>query len=215
MSKFKDETGNKYNMLTVVGLSHKTDKGKAYWKCLCDCGNETIVSGGNLRDGSVKSCGCLKYLPKDTHHLSNTKLYGVYRGMKTRCYTPSAFGYKYYGAKGIKICDEWNNSFESFYKWAMENGYEEGLTIDRLDNSKDYQPDNCRWTTREEQSNNRDFCVMITYKGKTQNLMCWCKELGLNYKRVHSRMFRLGWDFEKSAFTPIYRKEKETKENGL
>lgn len=207
MSNLKDLTGQKFALLTVINRVKNDAKGKAYWECLCDCGNTTVVSGSNLRNGAVKSCGCLRHKEKNTHHLSNTRLYRIWNAMIQRCNNQEHWAYKYYGKKGIKVCKEWENDFLAFYKWAIKNGYSETLTIDRIDNAKDYFPQNCRWVDRKTQSNNRIFCKMIEYNGKTQSLMQWCEELNLNYKRVHSRLYRLGWSFEKAISIPVKRKE--------
>lgn len=207
MSKIKDLTGQKFALLTVINRADSDSNGKAYWNCLCDCGNRTIVSGSNLRNGAVKSCGCLRRKEKNTHHLSNTKLYRIWNGIIQRCNNKKHCGYNYYGAKGIDVCEEWKNDFTIFYKWAVSNGYSEGLTIDRIDNTKGYSEQNCRWVSRKDQANNREFCKVIEYNGKTQTLMQWCEELNLNYKRVHSRLYRLGWTFEKAINTPVKRKD--------
>jgi len=157
--KSMDLTGHKYNKLTVIKLHHKTQKytidGKKkghqyFWLCKCDCGNETIIPTSNLRKGLIKSCGCLKY----THHLSNTRLYRIYIGMKTRCYNSKSLSYKDYGGRGITICQEWLDDFMNFYNWAKDNGYSDNLSIDRINVNGNYEPSNCRWATQEEQSNN-------------------------------------------------------------
>ena len=137
----------------------------------------------------------------------------VYHSMLARCYNPNAKSYKHYGERGITVCEEWLNTekgythygiyskgWRTFEKWALDNGYKEGLTIDRIDNDKGYSPENCRWVDRKVQANNRNFCRYITYKGKTQNLKQWCCELGLNYKTIHRRIKSLHWTIEK-AFT--------------
>lgn len=206
MSKIKDLTGQKFALLTVLNKAESVN-GKAYWNCVCECGNKTTVSGTNLRSGSVKSCGCLKHKTKKTHHLSNTRLYRIWNAIIQRCNNKNHWAYKYYGAKGITVCKEWESDFTIFYKWAVSNGYSEDLTIDRIDNKSCYCPENCRWVSRKIQSNNRSFCKMIEYDGRTQNLMQWCEELNLNYKRIHSRIYRLGWTFEKAINTPVKRKE--------
>lgn len=207
MSKFIDLTGKKFAMLTVVSRSENSSRGEARWNCVCECGNTTTVSGKNLKMGAVKSCGCLLRRPHDTHHLSNTKLYRIWNAMLQRCNNKNYSAYKYYGAKGVSICKEWANNFLAFYEWSIANGYSDELTIDRIDYNGNYSPDNCRWVDRKVQANNRTFCKMIEYNGKTQTLMQWCEELGLNYKRVHSRLYRLGWTFEKAISTPVKKKE--------
>ena len=142
---------------------------------------------------------------------TQTKLNLVYHAMLARCYNPNSRSYKDYGGRGIGVCEEWKNhekicthygiwskGWKAFEKWALENGYAEGLTIDRIDNDKDYSPSNCRWVTKKVQSNNRRYCRLITYKGKTQNLKQWCEELGLNYKTVHKRIVQENWAIEKA-----------------
>lgn len=199
MSKFIDITGERYNNLTVIEFDKKINK----WKCKCDCGNITYVSKSNLRGGGVKSCGCLRHKPTHTHNLSHTKIYQIWNGMKNRCYNPNLVDYKNYGARGITVCNEWRNSFETFYEWAIKNGYKEGLTIERIDNNDGYKPNNCKWITKGEQVNNRRNCCLYTYQDKTQTLAQWCKELNLNYALMHDRIRMRNWDFEKAVKTPV------------
>lgn len=123
------------------------------WLCECECGNYVIVPGRNLREGKTKSCGCLRRDLAKTratkHGLCGEKLYNIYAQMKRRCNKPSCKDYKWYGGKGIKICDEWKEA-QAFYIWAVNNGYRDGLSIDRIDSNKNYSPDNCRWITISE-----------------------------------------------------------------
>lgn len=130
------------------------------YECICDCGNTVIVLMDSLRTGNTKSCGCLsrekaKVPKRMTHRKTNTRLYRIWSHMKARCDNPKNNRYYCYGERGIKVCDQWHHSFEDFYQWAMDNGYEEHLTIDRIDCDKGYQPDNCRWVPLSEQSKNR------------------------------------------------------------
>lgn len=135
---------------------------------------------------------------KKTYHLGNKRLYNIWCGIKKRCNTKSAKDYKHYGARGITVCEEWGNSYKSFYDWATKNGYTDELTIDRIDNNKGYSPDNCRWATYKEQENNRRYNKSITYKGKTQNVKQWAEELGINYKTLWNRLFMYKWDTERA-----------------
>ena len=143
----------------------------------------------------------------------NTKkrLNHIYNGMKARCYKQNCNGFERYGGIGITVCEEWFNNdivtinnvrgtkgWFAFKKWALNNGYREGLTLDRIDNSKGYCPDNCRWVTKKEQANNRRSNHFITYKGKTQTIAQWCDELGLNSCRVRSRLTTYHWSIEKA-----------------
>lgn len=142
---------------------------------------------------------------------SISKLNRVYHAMLTRCTNPKSRSYQYYGMRGIKVCEEWENSekiythygiyskgWKAFEEWALKNGYKDGLTIDRIDTNKGYAPDNCRWVDRKIQNNNRRFCTLITYNNKTQTLKQWCEELNLNYKTVHKRIKMGNWDIEKA-----------------
>ena len=123
--------------------------------------------------------------------------------MRERCINKNHNHYKSYGGRGITVCDEWNdidNGFINFYNWAMNNGYEEGLTIERIDVNGNYEPSNCKWVTNTEQANNKRNTIYLKYNNKTQSLLDWCKELNLNYTLVRSRIKKYNWSIEK-AFT--------------
>lgn len=130
------------------------------------------------------------------------RLYGIWRGMKERCYSPKHINYHRYGGRGITVCEEWINSFQEFYDWAMANGYADDLTIDRKDNDGNYEPGNCRWATQKEQANNRRTNVKITYDGKTMDIKQWADELGICYTTLFFRITN-GWPVEKAFNEPI------------
>ena len=163
---------------------------QTYQKCLCDCGNIVIVPKSYLKSEHTRSCGCWVKEMHTTHGLSQSRIYKVYSGMKKRCYDKNHKLYNRYGGRGITICDEWLNDFMAFYNWSMANGYQDDLTIDRIDNNKGYSPDNCRWVTMLEQAQNTSKNVNITYKGKTQTISAWSRETGIPQNTI-SRRFRV------------------------
>ena len=136
-----------------------------------------------------------------THGKTGTRIHDIWRSIKRRCYTKSHKEYERYGARGIKVCEEWVNSFQEFYNWAMANGYRDDLTIDRKDTNGNYEPSNCRWVTQKEQQNNRRNNHYITYNGKTQTAKQWAEELNKNYSTIITRLNR-GWSIERTLNTP-------------
>lgn len=210
MRKFKDLTGQKFGRLTVLGrtddyVSPKGDR-TIQWLCLCECGNERKVQSSHLKDGHTKSCGCLNkdILSKtaSTHGDSETLLYKVYQNMKQRCVNPNNKRYEFYGGKGISVCKEWNDDYLKFKEWALENGYRQGLSIDRIDVDKDYEPSNCRWAGHKVQNNNRSINHYVTHNNVTKTLSEWADEYNIDYN-VFSWRIRKGWDVERALTTPI------------
>ena len=122
---------------------------------------------------------------REKHGMTNARIYRIYDSMKNRCYSQNDSSYKNYGAKGITVCDLWKSSFMDFYNWSMANGYNDDLSIDRIDGTKGYSPENCRWVTWKEQSRNLKSNVMITYNGKTQCATAWAEELGFKKDQVY------------------------------
>lgn len=159
MFRFVDLTGETFGRLTVVNKAGSSSKGYAVWVCLCECGEFTHVRSDKLKSGNTRSCGCLSVdtfgAKKIKHGLSSHKLYGVWRGMKQRCSDPFKQGYENYGGRGISVCDEWKADFKQFFDWCKNNGYEEGLQIDRIDNDGNYAPENCRFVTPSENKKNQ------------------------------------------------------------
>lgn len=206
-----DLTGERFGRLTVIGKSDIQDGKGLLWDCSCSCGNVVSVRSYNLRIGKTRSCGCLKRTDPNykTHGKSRTRIYGVWTNMKTRCCNPNSKAYPRYGGRGIKVCDEWTNPSE-FIKWANESGYNDGLTLDRIDNDGDYCPSNCRWVSMKVQGNNTSRNRLFTMNGETQTLAEWCEKTGMPYKTVYKRVFILGWDFEKAMNAPIDEKKRNT-----
>ena len=151
MSRCIDLTGQKFGRLTVIKRIENQGT-KAKWLCKCECGNFSKVTTDNLRNGHTKSCKCSIIKHKYAHKES---LYFRWIGIKERCNNPNAYNYKNYGLRGIKVCKEWNDDYLKFRQWALNNGYKENLTIDRINVNGNYEPANCRWTTWKEQNNNK------------------------------------------------------------
>lgn len=187
----KDLTGMHFGSLTVLSreIVSSTDK-RVAWRCLCSCGNEVIVKSNNLLSGHKISCNCFRSERMAKLNLkhgdSYSRLYNIYEKMKQRCTNPKDCNYANYGARGIKVCDEWKK-YETFRDWALSHGYCDYLSIDRIDVNGDYSPENCRWATGKEQSNNRRSSVKLEHNGEVRTLAEWCQLLGLNYKTVSRR----------------------------
>lgn len=164
---FIDMANQEFGRLTVVKNAGANSKGEYFWECQCSCGNTIIVRGSNLRNKKTASCGCLTRDRMLTHGHSNTRLYGIWGGMKSRCYNKNVVAFANYGGRGIVVCDEWKEDFKAFYGWAMANGYSEELSIDRINPNGNYEPSNCRWATSQCQAINRRSSHKIKYNNKT------------------------------------------------
>lgn len=208
MSKLIDLTGQRFGRLTVLERAKNDKLGRARWLCRCDCGKEKIVSGTNLRSGQTRSCGCLSKEMSVKNGLKSrigerslkhgdfgSKLYGVWAGMKRRCQNPNTTYYKDYGGRGIKVCNEWQN-YEAFKEWALESGYKEGLTIERIDVNGNYCPNNCKWIPLSAQNANKRNTIYIKYKGKLFTIKETAQITGFKERTIKGRYER-GWDSEK------------------
>jgi hypothetical protein len=185
------------DVISPLGKRHVT------WNCICDCGNSILVRSGNLISGSTTSCGCIKMEGNNIKHgKCYTRIYGIYKHMIQRCYYKKSNIYKYYGERGITVCDEWLNDFEKFYDWAINNGYQNNLTIDRKNTNGNYEPNNCRWITMKEQNNNRRSNHLITLNGETHNIDEWCMLLNLNRSTYESRIAS-GLSCEEALTKPV------------
>jgi DNA-binding transcriptional MerR regulator len=197
-------SGKRFGRLTVV--SKCSENGD--WNCNCDCGNEKAVNVYNLLRGIVKSCGCLsreliieRNKKMSTHSMTGTRLHNIWDTMKARCHRPNSKDYKNYGARGVMVCEEWRNSFEAFYRWATENGYQEDLTLDREDVNGNYEPTNCRWVTTKQQGNNTRVNRHITINGETKTIAEWADLAGVSPKALRYRI-ESGWE-DKDLLVPV------------
>ena len=206
MANVKDLTGQRFGRLVATTQTGKNKWGNPMWLCKCDCGEERIVNCHNLLRGHSKSCGCLQReatsKANSTHGMRSTRLYRTWAHMRDRCYNPKDKRYDQYGGRGIKVCEEWCNSFQAFYEWAMENGYSDDLTIDRIDVNGNYEPSNCRWETLKAQANNRSNNRLICIDGESLTLSQWLVKKNMKKETFYERL-RRGWSEEKALLTPV------------
>lgn len=204
--------GKKFGKLTVIGLSEKLPNEK-YFKldCICDCGNTARVTPYKLANGCTQSCGCLvkEKLQENRSRIgyyedgrTNHPLFKIWNAMISRCENPKDSHYYCYGARGISVCEEWHN-FWNFAKWSDSvGGRPEGYSIDRINNDGNYEPSNCRWATRFQQSINKSNNSYIEYKGVSKTLAEWSIITGININALKRRKY-LGWSSEKIIETPL------------
>lgn len=158
--------GQKFGKLVVVSQAD-SKSGRRMWNCLCECGRTTTASTYLLKSGHTKSCGCVAGRPGGVPpRIKGTAIYSRWQAMKKRCYQVGTDGYENYGGRGIKVCDEWKDNPVAFYKWAIESGFSEELTLDRIDVNGDYCPENCRWATMTQQARNRRNNRIVEYNGR-------------------------------------------------
>lgn len=160
--RYKNIIGNKYERLKVIKYIGNNKYNRSVWECKCDCGKICIADKNVLQQGHKQSCGCLNHENhlfhpnRKSHGKCGTRLYRIWKKMKSRCNNKNDIDYKkWYGSRGIKVCDEWQNNFLNFYNWAMNNGYSDSLSIDRINVNGNYEPSNCKWSSDIEQANNR------------------------------------------------------------
>lgn len=186
----------KYNRLTIKSVVGEI-KGKSSTKikCQCECGKLKVIRFDYVVNGRTKSCGCYRQdnarkqsEAMTTHNLTNTRLYSIYRAMKKRCYDYDTPKYKYYGGRGIKICSDWLDDIQNFARWSYANGYNENLTIDRIDNNGNYEPSNCQWVDQYTQQNNRRNNIKIEYNNEIKTLSQWSEKLGIDYFKLYYKI---------------------------
>lgn len=202
-----DLNGQVFQRLTVIEYAGISPMGaRALWKCLCECGSTTTVTGKSLRGGHTKSCGCLisdlTALRNYRHGKSkSSNVYNTWIKIKDRCYNKNSPDYKDYGAKGVAVCDRWLHSFDNFHEDMGEKPTLDH-SIDRIDTKGNYEPSNCKWSTDLEQANNTRNNHVMSLNGKTQTAAQWGRELGVNPSSLLDRIYR-GWSVERALTTPI------------
>lgn len=192
MAYKNDLKGKKFNRLTVLECVGQKGRRRTMWRCICDCGNVVIVDGSHLKNGHTKSCGCynkdrIGNLNKKTGK-TNTRIHYVYLNMINRCNRKDSREYRLYGARGIKVCEEWlgEHGFENFYKWAIQTGYDINAkrgecTLDRIDVNGNYEPDNCRWVSQIIQCNNRRITRRVIVNGEEDTVANLSRKYNIDY----------------------------------
>lgn len=225
MKKIEIQQGQKFGRLTIVKEvePYINTKGKKIRMilCKCDCGNETTIQLSRFTNGITSSCGCLRLervkslnkryekitgqkLPED-FSFTKSRIYGIWTNMLHRCTNPVE---KNYYGKGITVCKEWQIDFFNFYFWAMENGYTDDLTIDRINSNGNYEPSNCRWATYKQQNNNNQMNRSVTYNGITHTIGECGDITGVGRNLLYQRIITLGWPLEKAFYTPVEKHRK-------
>ena len=216
-TRIKDLTGKHFGRWYVIGYAGNNYKHKSLWWCICECNPNKVykVVGTALTRGKTKSCGCnitkankdRAIRPKKAQELKTdektlNRILHIFNGMHDRCYNANSKDYMNYGGRNIAICSEWNDDKYSFVIWDLNNGYQNNLTIERINVNEDYSPQNCCWKTFEEQNNNKTTTRYVAYNGVTWRFMDLMRELGFDSKRIsnkiRSRIFRYGWDVERA-----------------
>lgn len=192
--------GSKFGRLTIIKESEIRLHKMVSVNCKCECGNDSIATINSLKNGNTKSCGCLKIETKSNYKngLRIHPLYSVWANIKQRCLNHKQPKYNDYGGRGIIICKEWENSFELFYNWCLNNNWVKGLEIDRIDNNGNYEPDNCRFVSRSENMNNTRYNTIINYNNETKTLKQWANDLNIPYGRLAQRINKLEMPIDKA-----------------
>ena len=201
MPKKLDLVGKRFGRLTVIEYAGVKNC-SSQWKCRCDCGKIKTVRGANLTSGVTRSCGCLCGESHVTHDGSDTRLYRIWYGIIRRTEDSNRKEYANYGGRGIKMCPEWRSDFAVFREWATLNGYNDSLSIDRIDPDGNYCPENCRWATKSVQERNKRTTPLLVVNGVARTAAEWSEISGISADRIRKRK-RNGWSDKNAVFTPI------------
>lgn len=216
MAKIKDLASQRFGRLMVLYDTGERRDRSVVWHCQCDCGNELDVRSGDLVSAHTTSCGCYRRQRvaevHTVHGMTRREkihpIYWIWRAMLQRCENPNRKNYENYGFRGIKVCDEWHK-FIPFCDWALANGWQKGLQLDRINNNGNYEPGNCHWATPQENNRNKRNNRMITFVGKTQCLAAWADEIGIEYCILRARINRCRWPIERALTEPVKRRKRE------
>lgn len=198
----KDITGQRFGRLVALGPTGRNKRRQIEWLCNCDCGNTTTVASGSLIDGNTSSCGCLKIeitiRNNTTHGMSQHPIIRTWRHMIARCSNPTDHDYPAYGARGIRVCEEWAGNIKAFHDYvsSLPNYKAEGYTLDRIDNDGNYEPGNVRWATQAQQNRNTRKSKIIVHNGESKCLSEWARDTGIHIQTLRRRI-KLGWPTEK------------------
>lgn len=199
----KDLTGYVFGRLTVIAPTDRRVGKYVVWRCTCECGAEHSVSAGSLHNGSSRSCGCLRRdvatTSNTTHGANRTRGHQSWIQMLNRCRNPRATGFEHWGGRGITVCERWLR-FENFL--ADMGPRPKGLSLERLDNNKNYEPGNCKWATRTEQCRNRSTTTSLTFQGETRCITEWARLLGMRPATLWARI-KHGWSTERALTAPV------------
>lgn len=215
MGRLINLIGVRFGELVVVSRAEDRKRNR-YWNCVCDCGRPSVVAGVSLTRGRTKTCGHGVNAPKHGHAFTgkHTNEYKTWLAIKQRCFNKNHIAFCHYGGRGITMCQEWKDSFPAFFRDVGPKP-SSNHSIDRIDNSKNYEPGNCKWATRSEQMNNTRAVKLVTIDGETKTVTEWCDILGLSKTMVRNRI-HIGWTPEKALTTPkkkTGRKPKSTLSN--
>lgn len=226
MGKFQDRTGQVIGRLKVIrrapDFTSASGKHRTMWQCQCECGNIVTVRSDCLNGNHTLSCGCyhsdvvseyMSNLVRVVDYDSKERLHNIWYLMHYRCNNPKFHEYNNYGGRGIQVCDEWENieGYFNFKKWALNNGYADNLTIDRINVDGNYEPSNCRWIPKIEQAGNKRTNRFIKFNGHTATIAEWSRITNIPYKTLHRRL-QSGWGVEDALTKPV-RAARRIKEN--
>lgn len=193
-------TGKHFNRITAISPAPdrvlKNGRHLTMWNCVCECGNTLVMRSSDLKSGKVISCGCYRVQNTAKVHTThgatkggrNDRLYNIWAKMRGRCHNERLKEYKHYGGRGITVCKEWGESYQTFEQWALSNGYKQGLSIDRIDVNGNYCPENCRWATAIQQTNNTRKNKYIEAFGKKKTLAEWAREIKIPYGKLYYKL---------------------------